>query len=488
MKNDFQITVIFDPEIILETKSKADKIIYSKNPDEKKKNKLIEKLQKKAAEDSLKFNRRRLSSLFAPVFSGCILFSGGADLTGGDTHDLIDFGDAFFGRIEENFGIDIVNYSLIDLKSGVKAKGRKPNVFDFEIFNYNFDTHRAVKSEFVKIPNVKKISKIAETVLAENKSAAGGKAGKKTTKPTKEKPAVKTVKREIASSSPTPRNDTALSLRAQAKQSAVIESEIASSSPTPRNDTTEEKPALKTVKQAKGKSEGKKRVKRVQNVQSIPEVKTAPEVKIEPVGEITEICEPEYAGQEKNIGEQIDLISRNWSLLSPSENIPVLEAGEPVEISGESLVRIYFQKPSVRQVVWRFRKKPEAESSKPILRVYKDVDMLWYEVLDGHFGSRYIIFPEELELSQTWVEIGYLTEKGGFIFIARSPAWPPACLLQKLPKLKLKRNISKDTVLIGATESIPGGRQLPVNITSSGAGFSASGAGFTASGEGIKQR
>ena len=412
MKDDFQITVIFDPEIILETKSKADKIIYSKNPDEKKKNKLIEKLEKKAAEDSLKFNRRRLSCLFTPVFSGCILFSGGADLTGGDVEDFIGFGDAFFGRIEENFGIDIVNYSLI------KGHKHKPNVFDFEIFNYNFDTHRAVKSEFVKIPNIKKVSKIAETVLAENKVI----------KPTKERS------------------------------------------------------AAKTVKQPKEKSEGKKRVKRVQNLQSIPEVK------IKPVGEIAEICESEYAEQEKNIGEQVDLISLNWSLFSPSENILVLEAGEPVEISGESLVRIYFQKPSVRQVVWRFRKKPEAESSKPILRVYKDVDMLWYEVLDGHFGSRYIIFQEELELSQTWVEIGYLTEKGGFIFIARSPVWPPACLLQKLPKLKQERNISKDAVLIGATESIPGGRQLPVNITSSGAGFSASGAGLTASGAGMKQR
>ena len=130
MKDDFQITVIFDPEIILKTKSKADKIIYSKNPDEKKKNKLIEKLEKKAAEDSLKFNRRRLSCLFTPVFGGCILFSGGADLTGGDTRDLIGFGDAFFGRIEEDFGIDIVNYSLI------KGHKHKPNVFDFEIFNY----------------------------------------------------------------------------------------------------------------------------------------------------------------------------------------------------------------------------------------------------------------------------------------------------------------------------------------------------------------
>ena len=48
MKDDFQITVIFDPEIIIETKSKTGRIIYSKNPDEKKKNKLIEKLEKKA--------------------------------------------------------------------------------------------------------------------------------------------------------------------------------------------------------------------------------------------------------------------------------------------------------------------------------------------------------------------------------------------------------------------------------------------------------
>ena len=54
MKDDFQITVIFDPEIIIETKSKAGRIIYSKNPDEKKKNKLIEKLEKKSGEGQLK--------------------------------------------------------------------------------------------------------------------------------------------------------------------------------------------------------------------------------------------------------------------------------------------------------------------------------------------------------------------------------------------------------------------------------------------------
>ena len=412
MKDDFQITVVFDPEIIIETKSKAGKIIYSKNPDEKKKNKLIEKLEKKAAEDSLKYNRRRLSSLFTPVFTGCILFSGGANLTGGNIDDLICFGDALFERIEENFGIDIVNYSLIG--------GRKPNFFDFEVFNYNFDTHKAVKSEFVKTPAVKKISKIAEAVLTENKPAALLKSVKETVKPKQEKPVRKAVKQP------------------QEKHEEKIE------------------------------DKAKRKIKKIAESAPASQIKTE---KIKDSKDIADICEPEYAAQEKNIGEQIDLISLNWSLLSPSENIPVLEAGEPKEISGESLVRIYFQKPSVRQVVWRLRKKPEAQSSKPILRVYKDNDMLWYEVLDGSFGSRYIIFPEGLELSQTWVEIGYITEKGDFIFVARSPVWPPSCLSKKLPKLKMERKIYKNAVLIGATESIPGGKRLPVNITNSGAGI-----------------
>ena len=455
MKGDFQITVIFDPEIIIEAKSKAGRIIYSKNPDEKKKNKLIEKLEKKAAEDSLKYNRRRLSSLFTPVFAGCILLSGGADLTGGNIEDLIGLGDALFGRVEENFGIDIVNYSLIG--------GRKPNFFDFEVFNYNFDTHKAVKSEFVKTPAVKKLSKIAEAVLTENKPAAAKKTAKKTLKPTEEKPASKTVKQ--------------LREKPEAKTEAKAKDKF--------KEKSEPAPEAK-IKPAKEKAPKEK-----EKIQEYAE-KTKPKTKAKASetgvlsGDVAEICETEYAVQERNIGEEIDLISLNWSLLSPSENIPVLEAGEPAEISGESSVRIYFQKPSVRQVVWRFRKKPEAQNSKPILRVYKDADMLWYEVLDGRFGSRYIIFPEGLELSQTWVEIGYLTEKGDFIFIARSPVWPPSCLLQKLPKLKMERKISKAAVLIGATESIPGGKRLPVNITSSGAGFSASGAGIAVSGEGIK--
>ncbi len=329
-------------------------------------------------------------------------------------------------EIEKDFGINIVNYNLI----GEDNLG----FFDFEIFNYNFDTHRAVKSEFVKIPNIRKVSETAEAVLKQNRQNK---------KQNKQKAIGKAIKNRVE----------------------------------PSKETFIEKSALKSASSSKSKVtlDSQQLAK-----QKKPAVKRAEAL----TKEIDEICGVEDLIYEKKIGEQIDLISLSWSLLSPSENTPVLEAGEPVEIAGESMVRIYFQKPNVRHIFWRFRKKPEAESSKPILRVYKGNDMLWYDVLDSHFGSRYIIFPEELELSQTWVEIGYLTERGDFIFIARSPVWPPDCLLKKLPKLKLERKISTNRILLGATESIPGGKQLPANITVSGAGFSGSGAGITMSGTG----
>ncbi len=434
MRDDFQILVVFDPKIILETKFKAHKIIYSKNPDEKKKTKIIEKLEKKAAEDSLKFNRRRLSSLFTPVFGGCILFPGETDLITEDVEEFIDFGDLFFGEIEKYFGISVVNYNLIDFKKKAGAAEYMPNFFDFEIFNYNFDTHKAVKSEFVKIPRIKKLNEIAQAVMKKKASSPALKPVKKTAKLVKEKSSGKEKTAGI-------------------KTAVIKKSGNAGFNAEPAKTRT-------------AKSKLKKPVPR-------EEIST---------GEISGICAVESTDAVKNIGEQIGMISLNWRLLSPAESVPVLETGEPVEIGAESSVRIYFQKPSVRQVTWRFRKKSEFESSKAILRVYRDDDMLWYEVLDGPFGSRYIIFPEGLELAQTWVEIGYLTDKGDFIFIARSPAWPPVCLRKKLPKLKLERKLPKDTVLIGATENIPGGRRLPVNITSSGAGFSGSGAGIDTSG------
>jgi hypothetical protein len=424
MKDDLSVTVVFDQETIISDKSKGGKIIYSKNPDVKNKNKLIEKLEKKAADDSLKFNRRKLSSLFSPVFGGCILFFGDTGFLTENPKEFIDLGGLLSARIGEYFGIDIIHYELFDAKKNAENK-----FFYFEIFNYNFDTHKAIKSEFIKAGNAKKVGEIAGSVLKE-KSAnrKEGQAGrrKKTPEPAKEgEPAKEIV--------------------------------------APKK-TGSKKPPVEPIESAKP-------------------IEAGHSAKIGLPAETSEACKTEFLENIRNIGEQVSIISSNWSKLSPAENIPILEDGEPSEISGESSARIYFQKPNIRQVVWRFRKKPEAESSKLILRVYKELDMLWYEVLECPFGSRYIILPEPLELSQTWVEIGYLTDNGEFIFIARSPIWPPSCLFKKLPVLKLENSVKKNMLLIGATESIPGGMHLPVNITSSGAGFLLSGAGMKRRGQ-----
>jgi hypothetical protein len=426
MKEDIFLTVIFNAEEIAKTTSKKDKVIYCKYPKIEQKIKIIEKLEKKAAEDCIKFNQRRLSSIFKPVFEGRILFyNNKSDILPefNDVDDFINFAGGFLERLKNHYGIDVIDYSAITLSSKSILKEYAPHAFDFEIFNYNFATHKAVKTDFIKSSNIKKINEIAMHVIDEKKSVSA--AGRKLTK---------------------------------TKEEAEVKPKTAGKS---KNAISKQPLSKKTV-----------------------------EIKSGLTDIIPEICEVEYVENEKNIGEQIDIISLSWSRLSPSENIPVLEYGQPVEISGESMVRIYFQKPNVRLVVWRFRQKPESSAYKPILRIYKDDDMLWYEVLDGYYGSRYVIFPEDLELSQTWVDIGYLTDEGNFIFIARSPIWPPSCLYKKLPKLKLERKINGmgGRIFIGATESIPGGKNLPVNIniTTSGAGFSASGEGFTQSGEGVR--
>jgi len=401
MKDNIKITVIFNPELIDKTKKETKKIIYSKNSDEKKKNKLAVRLEKRAAEDSVKFQKRKLSRLFNPVFNGCIMFSGGKKL---DEGALIYFADLFFEKIEKDFALNIINYSL---------KGAKDLIFfEFEIFNYNFDEHKAIKSGFVKPQNIKKIAEIAETVLKKS----GNRENKNTVK------SIEKAKKAVRTDNAGPKKTAAQKRRKTSPEPYIIK-------------------AAKANEEEFGSG-----------------LSGAPE-----------ICET-FA--ESDIGERISAISLNWSLLSPAENIPVLETGEPAEIFQESIARIYFQKPNVRQVVWRFRKKPGIESSQPILRVYEGGDMLWYETLEDLSGSRYIIFSEDLELSQIWVEIGYLTDKGEFIFIARSPAWPPSCLSKKLPKLNLERKIPKEIRLIGlgATESL--------SAVNPGAGLSGSGAGI----------
>ncbi len=389
MKSSFKFIIVFNIDKTGIKIDKTNKIIYTKVSDKREKEKLVENLKRRAADENVKFKKRRLSSLFNPVFDGFILLSGGLKSTKLSEERLMGFSGLFFIKMEKDFGVNIVNYSLTRTKSA--------DLLHFEIFNYNFVLHKAVKSEFIKPKNIRKIGEFAETVMS---------GYNKSTEKSKESP----NKEEIA-----------------------------------------ENTAIKAVKAGKNK----------QAVQGAEEFAVKP----------PEICK---TVTENNMEEQVNLISLNWKLLSPAENVPVLEVGEPEEISRNDWVRIYFQKPGVRQVVWRFKQKKQVLSVlRPVLRAYNGSNMLWYEVLDGLSGSRYIIFSGNFELSQTWVEIGYLGDKNEFIFKARSPIWPPDCLIKKLPELNLdiKRKIPKKTVLIGATENIYGSRALPVDFTSSGVGI-----------------
>ncbi len=424
MENSLKVTLVFNRDLL--NKAEIKKIIYVKTPDEKKKNNLIKKLEVKALDENIRFQKRKLPQSFNPVFRGYILFSKKIELS---DKKLIDFANIFFDGLEENFGINVINYSLIDVKKDALKENYKLKLFDFEIFNYNFNEHRAIKNELT-VAGAKEINELAETIFVkpELKVRAGEKkpakpALKKTFKINEEK-AVKTSAEK-------------------AKPKKIVNEKALRGKIVKENEPAE---AFRVFE--------------------------APEEQASGAVEVSE------ADTSAGTREQVSLISLNWSLLSPSESLPVLENGEPEEIRQNSWVRIYFQKPSVRQVVWRLRDKQGTNSARPILRVYVDDKMLWYELLDNQFGSRYIIFPDDYELAKTWVEIGYILEKGEFIFIARSPIWPPACLFKRLPKINSKKRIPKGVALIGATESIPGGRHLPVNLSGgSGAGFFASGAG-----------
>ncbi len=169
----------------------------------------------------------------------------------------------------------------------------------------------------------------------------------------------------------------------------------------------------------------------------------------------------------RNIQTEVNLISAAWSLLSPKGITPVLEPGMPAEVNNASWIRIYFQKPQVRQITWRLRHNPEMKSVKPLVRVYADETMLWYETLSLLTGSKYIIFPEKLELSRTWAEIGYITDSGEFIFVARTPVWPPDCLFKPSPNKSAPRKIPKKLSLMGATESFKAGGIIPGSLQGS---------------------
>lgn len=385
---------IFNPKIAVKSGKDGAELIYSDSGirSGKERSAIISGLKKKAAGDSIKFKKRKISSAFMPSFEGFLFFAGDAPPGSGL---LIKLGRALCGRIEKDFGVNAFNFSIIDAGKSAESS-RYSNIFlNFEFFNYSFHDHKAVKSEFAKSGNARKISALAQELL------------KKTEKS-----------------------------RSRRKLKDLIS----------KDDVSPE----------------------------IPSGYSAPGIECENIPE-------EDSGSVADIGEQVRIISLNWSLLSPAENVPVLEKGEPEEILGASMVRIYFQKPNVRFISWRFRDFPRDSVSRRIMRIYRGKDMLWYESLDHAAGNKYIIFPEGIELSETWAEIGYIDERGGFRFTARTPEWPPSCLVKKLPELKggrVRKIFKTDRALIGGTESIPGGRNLPVEITSSGAGLTDSGAGI----------
>ncbi len=394
--NNIQIAVLFDPSLLKKNRVKSAKTIYSKNPDSKKNIELIKSLNKKASSQNLKFRKRKLSRLFAPVFGGFLLFK---DVKHIEDDVLVNFGNRFFRGLEDAFDIRIVNFNLVEIKKGIGCYC--PKFFDFEVFNYNFNEHRAVKTEFTSSKNIGKISGMARKVLSETVKEAPVKGQKKPAK-----------KAGFSAAPPEPAT---------------------------------RKPLKKTP-------------------QSPPLLEAEEESVFMEIRETSEI------------EERVKLISVNWSMLSPLENFPVLEKGEPAEIYEGSLLRMYYQKPRVRQVMWRLRNRFK-DGPKPILRVYSDDKMLWYEALNSISGSKYIFFPEDMELSGIWAEMGYVNEKGEFTLIARTPDWPPRCLLKKLPRIESKKRVPDKISLIGATECIPGGKRLPVSMYPSGAGLYGSGAG-----------
>ncbi len=373
MKNDFRVALTFSAELPGKIKIKTSAVTMHGIAD-KKRDGLINGLRARAVRDSLDFRKRKLSMMFNPVFGGFVFFS---DAVGLGDEDAVGFARLFFDKLEEYFHVSVVYYHLIDIGDITPKGGCSSKIFDFEIFNYNFYEHRAVKTELTGAKNIKKLNELAEFVLAECSKFKFGDA-----------------------------DEGSLAYTLAAK-----EKEEMSSDHVNIND-------------------------------------------------------------EGDVDGRIGLSHESWMPLDPSENAPVLERGEPREIRKVSSVRIYFQKPGVRQVVWRFRDKPGTSSEKPILRVYVDDKMLWYERLDSRFGSRYIIFSDDYELCRTWVDIGYVNEKGMFTFVARSPIWPPKCFSKSLPKANSRKRVPKEISMIGASEGIPGGERLPVNLSDPGYGFS----------------
>ncbi len=448
------VFLIFDDKIIEDFSIKKKKNIYSKLKDKKKYSSVLNNLHMTADEDSKLHNKRKIAKTFNPSLGGILLIKNEKIRELEDDALLEEF-DRLCRLIEDDYGLNIFNYMLNEIYEEEKQE----KYFEIETFNYNFISHRAVKSNLAS-DFVKELNNFIEKNFFKN-------IKENTKKTDKEKNAKKDEKVVTNAANNLKYNKIN---KSDIHKIEINKTEPLKSKPS-KSEMYENTEGLKLKPTAKPQTEFKKKSDTTKNFQT----GFKRESKSELIPETMKSAAAENTESKvlTDIHSEINLISLSWSSLSPKDTAPVLEEGTPAEINHSSWIRMYFQKPRVRKIVWRLRDKPDAAHLKPLLRVYADGNMLWYETLDSVAGDKYIILSEEIELSRVWAEIGYVDEKNEFIFIARTPVWPPACLFKSSPvRYSLKKSLNNKICLIGATESLPEQNNIGnAASTSSGGGF-----------------
>ena len=435
-KGNENFFLIFDDKVIEDFNIKKKINIYFKFKDKQKYSSTLNKLHNNADEDSRLYNKRKISKTFNPSLKGifCIKNEKIHEL---ENNILLEEFDKLCRPIESDYGLNIFNYILNE----VYEEEKKRKYFEIEIFNYNFVSHKTVKSNLAT-DFIKELNYFIEKNFFKDISAD-----------------------EI--------NKLKLNKIENVQQNAVKPKIVKSAS------EQKIKPIKPKVKENAYKQNNKSEITKSTS-ENIYKQKNKREDELDEIVVKTndiDIIENKKENESQtletssltDIHSEINLISLTWSSLSPKDTAPVIEQGIPVEINKSSWIRIYFQKPQVRKVVWRLRCKLDLNNIKPLLRVYADDNMLWYEAIDSDAGDKYIILSEEFELSRVWAEIGYITEKNEFIFIARTPVWPPKCLFKPPPIKYSKKLLNNKICLIGATEGLSAENNAA--FTSSGSGF-----------------
>ncbi len=459
------VFLIFDDKIVENFSIKKKKSIYSKLKDKKKYSSVLNNLHINADEDSKLYNKRKIAKTFNPSIDGLLLIKNEKIRKLEDDVLLEEF-DKLCRRIENDYGLNIFNYVLNE----VYEEKKQERYFEIETFNYNFISHRTVKSNLAS-DFVKELNNFIERNFFKNIKENTKKENTK--KIDKEKDAKKNEKAEIK----TAKNAAEPKLKPAAKPQSPLNTQTKfkkKSEPEAMSETMNTAAVKKTEPKVSTDDIGTA-VKKTESKVSTDDIhttieKTEPKVSTDDIGTAVKKTESKVS---TDIHSEISLIALSWSSLSPKDTAPVLEEGTPAEINHSSWIRMYFQKPMVRKVVWRLRDKSDTDNLKPLLRVYADENMLWYETLDSVAGDKYIILSEEIELSRVWAEIGYVDEKNEFIFIARTPVWPPECLFKSsLIRYSLKKSLHNKICLIGATENLPEQNNTEnTAFTSSGGGF-----------------